>query len=216
MFTGLVEDIGVVKGIIHGVSGEDLKLEIYSDTIDLRRGDSIAVNGCCLTVIGIRDRRFSVEVSKESRGMTTLGMLRGGDKVNLERAIRVGDHLGGHLVSGHIDGKGTIKKIVPALRSVSMEITTGNEVSRYLVKKGSVAIDGVSLTVNEFRGDSFTVNIIPYTLENTIFKYRKAGNVVNIESDLLGKYVEKFLAFTKDNRKKEKIGLDFLAEHGFR
>ncbi len=215
MFTGLIEAVGVVKSVRRGVGAEGLTLGVSFDSAELRRGESIAVNGCCLTVIGVSGRAFSAQVSKESRERTTLGLLREGDKVNLERAVKVGDQLGGHLVSGHIDGKGTIRKLAPDSDSVRFEITTSKEIARYLIKKGSVAVDGVSLTVNELKGESFSVNIIPYTLDNTIFKYRKVGDEVNIENDLLGKYVEKFLTAREGSRDRGRIGLDFLAEHGF-
>lgn len=215
MFTGLIEAVEVVKGIRRGVGAEGLTLEISFDSAELRRGESIAVNGCCLTVVGVRGKSFSAQVSRESRERTTLGLLREGDKVNLERALKVGDRLGGHLVSGHIDGKGTIRKIIPEFRSARVEINTSKEIARYLIKKGSVAVDGVSLTVNELKGECFNVNIISYTMENTIFEYRKVGDEVNIENDLLGKYVERFLTVREGNRDRERIGLDFLAEHGF-
>ncbi len=215
MFTGLIEAVGVIRNISRGDEGEGLTLGISFNSAELKKGESIAVNGCCLTVVGVRGKSFNVQVSKESRERTTLGLLREGDKVNLERAVRVGDRLGGHLVSGHIDGKGTIRKISPSSKSVMIEIATLREITRYLIKKGSVAVDGVSLTVNELKEESFSVNIIPYTRENTIFKYRKVGDEVNIEDDLLGKYVERFLTARDGSRDRGRISLDFLTEHGF-
>ena len=194
MFTGIVEDVGRIeeidkksKDVIYSISPNKLAVK------ELKSGESIAINGTCLTVIRIGKRIFNVEASLETLGKTNLSKLKAGSKVNLERSLRVGDRMGGHIVNGHIDGLGRVIFIKKRGESKEMWISLSKELSKYIVEKGSVAVDGVSLTLNKVVGNKFSVNIIPYTQDETIFNEFKPGNKVNIECDIVGKYVEKFL-----------------------
>lgn len=194
MFTGIVEDLGKIQGIrkkakdaVFVISTSKIKLD------ELEHGESISVNGTCLTVISLSKLAFEVKASHETLKRTNLSRIRVGSRVNLERAVRVGDRLGGHIVNGHVDGIGRITSIEQKGESREIWVTLKPELSRYVVEKGSIAVDGVSLTVNRVDGDKFSVNIIPYTLEATIFGESKPGDLVNIECDIIGKYVEKFM-----------------------
>ncbi|HNU72531.1 MAG TPA: riboflavin synthase [Thermodesulfobacteriota bacterium] len=219
MFTGLVEDMGTIAGI--GKSGNSFVLSIDSH-FDLTQEDvgaSIAVDGVCLTVVQARHGRFSVDVSPETLSRTTLQERKRGDQVNLERALRISDRLGGHLVSGHIDGTGLVKLIRKEANALIITFSAETAVTRYIVEKGSVAIDGISLTVNSVEEREFSVSIIPHTAEITTLGRKKTGSSVNIETDIIGKYVEKFLQAgpqdAKDSGRKPSIDDDFLREHGF-
>jgi riboflavin synthase len=218
MFTGLVEGIGTVKALNR--VGEDMSLLIapHFDMADAKVGDSVSVNGVCLTVTRIGEEGFWVDVSLETLARSTLSHMRRGDNVNLERALRMTDRLGGHLVLGHVDGMGRILKREQRQRSWSLRIGLDPGLSKYLIEKGSIAVDGVSLTVNQWDEKGFEVNIIPQTgIETTILK-KRVGDLVNIETDLIGKYVEKFLAVGKSGREKKNtsfIDEDMLREHGF-
>ena len=194
MFTGIVEDVGRIeeidkksKDVIYSISPNKL------DVKELKSGESIAINGTCLTVIRIGKRIFNVEASLETLGKTNLSKLKAGSKVNLERSLRVGDRMGGHIVNGHIDGLGRVISIKKRGESKEMWISLSKELSKYIVEKGSIAVDGVSLTINKVVGNKFSVNIITYTQNETILSELKAGNYVNIECDILGKYIEKYL-----------------------
>lgn len=218
MFTGLVEGLGIVKALDR--IGEDVRITIMPrlDFSDCRVGDSVSVNGACLTVTSMGEGAFSADVSVESLSRTTLGQLRAGDEVNLERALRLTDRLGGHLVSGHVDGMGKILAREQAQRSWRLRIGIDKTLSRYTIEKGSVAVDGVSLTINRCNQTSFEVNIIPQTGRETIILKKKVGDLVNIETDLLGKYVEKFFLGEKQSRddgKKSGIDMEMLLKHGF-
>lgn len=197
MFTGIVQDVGRV--VSREPRGGDDRIVVELNELDpsgLRIGDSICVQGCCLTAVEIHGRRFAADVSRESLSLTTLGDLTAGAAVNLEPSLRAGDSLGGHLVSGHVDGLGrVISKEVDA-RSTRLEIEVPPELARYIARKGSVAIDGVSLTVNDVRGAVFGVNIIPHTQEVTTLGSLSVGRRVNIEVDQLARYVERLLAET--------------------
>lgn len=218
MFTGIIQSLGKVKAL--AVRGDDAVLEIETRLTqsDTRVGDSIAVNGACLTVTSLTARGFTADVSAESLGRTTLGGLKAGDRVNLEKSLRVTDFLGGHLVLGHVDGIGRITERATKSGSIIFGIETDGHLSRYLVEKGSVTVDGISLTVNSFRGNIFYINIIPLTAGETTLGFRKKGDRVNIEADIIGKYVERFLQVGKDAGKPEgkPLDMDFLAEHGFK
>jgi len=199
MFTGIVEDLGAVKGIKR--KSKEVVFTFKVGNINLNEvglGDSIAVNGTCLTVTALSKHTFSVDASHETLAKTNLGKLKVGKTVNLERALKVGDKLGGHIVNGHVDGVGEVVSKRKQGESVEIKFSVPKKLSKYIVEKGSVAIDGVSLTVNSVRGNEFVVNIIPYTLEATTFGGLRKGSSVNIECDIIGKYVEKFVTGTKE------------------
>ncbi|MCJ7596865.1 MAG: riboflavin synthase [Desulfobacterales bacterium] len=218
MFTGLVEGSGKVKGINR--VGEDMRLTVAPlfDMTDNRTGDSISVNGVCLTVTEIREGAFTVDVSGETLSRSTLGELKMGDEVNLERAVRLSDRLGGHLVSGHVDGVGKIAKKVQQQRSCHLRIGIDEALSKYIVEKGSIAVDGISLTINSCSDEAFEVNIIPETGRVSGLLKKRVGDKVNIETDLIGKYIEKFL-FKYQGARQEKganpISEEMLKKHGF-
>ncbi len=193
MFTGIIEELGIVKGIRSQSGG--MRLSIAAKTVleGMKIGDSIAVNGTCLTVVEITHSVFSADVSRETVDKSNVGKLRVGGKVNLERPMRLSDRLGGHLIAGHIDAVGVIRGIVKKGDASVFTLEGPPEVMRYLIYKGSIAIDGISLTVNEVEGNRFTVTIIPHTAQMTTLGFKKAGDGINLEADLIGKYVEKFL-----------------------
>lgn len=209
MFTGIIQDVGRVRKIAR--KGEDALLEVDTalPLADVRIGDSIAVSGACLTVTTLGKQGFTFDVSAETLSKTTIGRLKAGDRVNLEKALRMSDFLGGHLVLGHVDCEGRVIERTAHSNSIVFGITLEPGLSKYVVVKGSIAIDGISLTVNSCEGSRFYVNIIPHTVEKTTLAGRKAGDSVNIETDILGKYVEKLLNPGKG------VDMDFLREHGF-
>ena len=215
MFTGLIQSIGKVRSLKR--QGNSASLQIESELVkeDLQLGESIAVNGVCLTVTSWDDRSFTADVSPETLDCTNLGSLRPNLEVNLERALRLSDRLGGHLVSGHIDCVATVKRRYVDQNAVRFEFTMPAEAMRYVVEKGSVAIDGVSLTVNVVSENSFTVAIIPHSLEKTTLKTCSEGSKVNIETDLIGRYVERFLIAKSDQEHGAGLSLEFLAKNGF-
>lgn len=193
MFTGLVEGIGTVKAIRR--VGRDMVLTIAPpfETSECSIGESVAVDGVCLTVTQIHQGTLSMDVSEESLTRSTLGSLKQGDGVNLERALRVGDRLGGHLVLGHVDGVGKIARKHPRQRSWTLKVTMDRSLTKYTVEKGSIAIDGVSLTINKCFPDGVEVNIIPQTGIATTLLKKGVGNMVNIETDLIAKYIERLM-----------------------
>jgi riboflavin synthase len=194
MFTGIVEDLGKVEEIKK--KAKDVVFVISTNKInpdELEHGESISINGTCLTVVSLGKGAFEVKASHETLKRTNLSKVRVGSRVNLERAVKVGDRLGGHIVNGHVDGIGKITSIEQKGESKEIWVTLIPELSRYVVEKGSIAIDGVSLTVNRVDGDKFSVNIIPYTQDATIFGDMRTGDLVNIECDIIGKYVERFV-----------------------
>ena len=194
MFTGIVEDIGKVSGIRRKQKESVFTFEVGRIKIaEVELGESIAVNGTCLTVTSIGKNSFTVDASRETLSKTNLGELKKGDSVNLERSLRAGGKLGGHIVNGHVDGVGKVESRRKAGDSHIFRFSVPKALSKYIVQKGSVAVDGVSLTVNDVKGKEFTVNIIPHTLKETIFSGLKKGDTVNIECDIVGKYVEKFV-----------------------
>lgn len=211
MFTGIVEAVGNVREIKGADKGISLRISAPGILDDLKIGDSIAVNGVCLTAKSVNVNDFVADVSVETLSRTNLGKLRTGDKVNLERALRLSDRLGGHIVSGHIDGTARFKEKKSEGESVRLSFSLGKEYLRYVITKGSIAIDGISLTVNEVVNDGFSVNIIPHTAHNTTILDKKAGEEVNIEVDMIGKYVERLL----EKGKESKIDRSLLSEHGF-
>lgn len=194
MFTGIVQDMGRIAAL--QAQGGDLRLTIDVSRLslaDARTGDSIAVSGVCLTALELTSKTFSADVSNETLSLTTLGQLRSGDQVNLEPALRAGDALGGHLVSGHVDGLAEVLSVQGDARSQRVRFRVPAALSRYVARKGSVAIDGVSLTVNEVEGDVFGVNLIPHTWEVTTLGTLAPGRRVNLEIDQVARYVERLI-----------------------
>lgn len=212
MFTGLVEEMGRVETVLR--RGRIVELFISASKVveDLRVGDSIAVNGACLTATRVEPNGFWAELSPETISRTTLGQLRPGDPVNLERPLRLGDRLGGHLVLGHVDEVGVILGMRDVGGSKVMSVRVSPQGMRYIVEKGSVCVDGVSLTVAAVGESSFEVALIPHTLAVTTLGLRKPGDEVNVEFDIIGKYVERLLG---RGRGEEGITVEFLREHGF-
>lgn len=209
MFTGIIEGLGKIKRLTMKGADAVLEIEALIDLNDVSIGDSIAVNGACLTVTARNQNIFNADVSAETLGKTTLKLLQAGAKVNLEKSLRVGGFIGGHFVLGHVDATGRILSQTQKSGSLILAVEIDDNLSRYIVEKGSVAIDGVSLTVNKLEKGRFYVNIIPHTAENTTLVAKKVGDLVNIETDVLGKYVEKLLHSSQG------IDKDFLAQHGF-
>jgi riboflavin synthase len=194
--------------------GGDVRL--YVDTADLdlsdvQLGDSIAVSGVCLTAVTLEPRGFGADVSNETLSLTTLGKHKAGDPVNLEKALRLADRLGGHLVSGHVDGVGKVVSVTPDGRSLRWVFEAPASLSRYIAAKGSICIDGTSLTVNEVNGHRFGVNLIPHTVEHTAFKARRPGDAVNLEVDVVARYIERLIGSGEPPRLDE----NFLKQHGF-
>jgi riboflavin synthase len=218
MFTGLIEELGEMIKIQHGINSAKLTLKASKVLELVKLGDSIAVNGVCLTVVWFSPSQFAAEVMDETLRKTNLGNLVTGDKVNLERALSLGDRLGGHMVSGHIDGVGQIVGMKKVDIANVITIEAPQEVTDYIISKGSVAIDGISLTVVDCLEEMFTVSIIPHTAAMTTLGYKKNGDKVNLEADMIGKYVVKFLerqAAGSSKRKESKLDVNFLAENGF-
>jgi riboflavin synthase len=212
MFTGIIQAVGRVARLES--RGGDVRLHVDTlelDLADAQLGDSIAVSGVCLTAITLGAHAFSADVSNETLSLTSLGQLEAGDPVNLEKALRLADRLGGHLVSGHVDGLGKVVSIASDGRSQRWTFDVPAAISRYIAAKGSVCIDGTSLTVNEVSGDRFGVNLIPHTVEHTAFQARRPGDAVNIEVDVIARYVERLLASGQAPRLDEA----FLKQHGF-
>ena len=215
MFTGLIESVGKVQSLKR--QGDSGQLRIVSSLVegDLQLGESIAVNGACLTVTAWDQSSFSVDISPETMNCTTLGMLRPNQQVNLERALCLADRLGGHLVSGHIDCIATVRRRYQDQNAIRFDFAVPQKVMRYLVVKGSVAVDGISLTVNRVEHDMFSVAVIPHSVEKTTLKLCREGSQVNIETDLLGRYVERLLQGQKNPQREENLDIDFLAKNGF-
>jgi riboflavin synthase len=211
MFTGLIESIGAVTGFSRKPAGA--QIEVSCDfTAQLKRGDSVAVDGTCLTAIEMHGNCFTADVSTETLAKTTLGRMNSGRRVNLERAVAVGARMGGHYVLGHVDGLAKIKAIAPLGDAMRYDLTIPEALAPLIVPKGSIAIDGISLTVNEVGPDSFWVAVIPETQAKTTLSDRKAGDFINLEGDILGKFVLRSLALQSRGS-----GIDtaFLEKHGY-
>ena len=213
MFTGIIEDKGKVLRVEYRGQEKRLSIGLPSYLTELQVGDSINISGVCLTVIQKKEREVDLDLSQETLQKTILGELKEGDLVNLERALKLTDRLGGHIVTGHVDGIGVVIGKSKERDFVKLRIKIPESVSKYVVEKGSIAIDGISLTVNECRAGEIEMTLIPYTLEKTTLMNKKVGNRVNVEVDILGKYVEKLL--DREDRKSGKVDLSFLKEHGF-
>lgn len=218
MFTGLVEGLGKIKKIRRARDDMRITITPLFEFTDCRVGDSVSVDGTCLTVTDIREGDCSMDISGETISRSTLGLLREGDQVNLERALRPTDRLGGHLVSGHVDGTGKILKRETHQRYWLLRIEIDEQLSRYIIEKGSIAVDGISLTVNRCEDRFFEVSIIPQTGKKTSLLKKRVGDLVNLETDLIGKYVEKFFLRDRGERQTDRsssIDLETLLKHGF-
>ena len=217
MFTGIIEGLGTIIAVQPSNQGCRLSIDADFFMDQTKIGDSIAVNGACLTAVGIGGKRFDVDVSPETLQATTLGGARRGTRVNLERALRLSDRLDGHLVSGHIDGTGTLTHRKTAGNAIFIGFSVTASLARYMIKKGSIAVDGVSLTINACDACGFEVCIIPHTAQLTTVGQKKTGEKVNIETDIIGKYVERLFSVKQDNDTKKNAPLDmqFLAKTGF-
>lgn len=209
MFTGIVEEIGKIKKVTK--SSKVYKIEVLADKImcDINLGDSIAVNGICLTVSKLYEKSFEVDVMQETLNRTSLAGLTANFPINLERAMAMNGRFGGHIVSGHIDGVGEISAIKDIGNSILVDIKTNPKILHYIIEKGSITIDGVSLTVVEINSYKFSVSLIPHTFKNTVFSKKRVGDKVNLENDLIGKYIEKFM------NKNEGLSFEKLIKAGF-
>lgn len=213
MFTGLIERMGVIKGLTRKGSGAKLEISSAPGPYEVASGDSVAVDGLCLTAVAVSKDGFTVDVSGESLDRSTLKSARAGTRVNLERALRLGDRLGGHLVSGHIDATGRISERRAEGGFTRLVVSAPAQVMAQIIEKGSIAVDGVSLTVNAFKDDRFEMMIIPETLDRTTLGFKKTGDEVNLESDLIGKYVARLLG--KKPAAGDEALMKKLMEHGF-
>lgn len=216
MFTGIVEEIGTIKQIKNGLKSSKLIINCNKVLEKTEIGDSICTNGVCLTVTNINKGTFEADVMAETIRKSNLNTLKIGSKVNLERALSLSTRLGGHLVSGHIDGIGYIKDLKKEDSAIWITIKTSADILRYIVYKGSITIDGISLTIAYVDDDVFKVSIIPHTLQQTILSSKNIGDSVNLECDMIGKYVEKLLGITSpDKQQANNINETFLKENGF-
>ncbi len=213
MFTGIIEGKGKVVRVEYRAEQKRLTLEVPAHLTDVQLGDSINVSGACLTIVGIKGTTIEVDVSSETLQKTVLSDLKPGQSLNLERALKLSSRLGGHIVTGHIDGIGVIRERRKAGEFLGLRIEIPKPVSDYIVEKGSIAVDGISLTVNAFRGGEVELMLIPYTIQETTLIEKQVGDRVNVESDILGKYVAKILQ--RDGGGSGKIDLAFLEKHGF-
>ena len=218
MFTGIVEEIGSIKGISKGANSAVLTLSAKKVLEDVNLGDSIAVNGVCLTATSYRQGEFTVDVMHETMDRSSLSSLKAGSKVNLERAMMANGRFGGHIVSGHIDGTGKIVSVKKDDNAIWYQISADKKILKYIIEKGSITIDGISLTVARVTDRDFSVSIIPHTLKNTILAYKSEGHIVNLENDCIAKYVEKLMNFGSLDSKQEnkhEITREFLLKNGF-
>ncbi|SHJ61149.1 riboflavin synthase [Parasporobacterium paucivorans] len=217
MFTGIIEETGTIRQIQRGVKSSSIAINADKVLDGTQVGESIAVNGVCLTVTGLESGVFTADVMAETLRRSNLGELNPGSPVNLERAMCLGGRLGGHLVSGHIDGTGTITNLVREDNAVWVSIRAEENILRYVIEKGSIAIDGISLTVAGTEPTGFKVSVIPHTGKETILLKKKINDTVNLECDVIGKYVEKLLYAGPQNKetKKQRITENFLQENGF-
>lgn len=221
MFTGIIEDVGLIEGLVP--SGEDIRLSIKTDKLDMSDvslGDSIANNGVCLTVVAMSKNSFSADVSHETIKRTGFANYQAGSKVNLEKALQANSRLGGHIVSGHVDGVGEVLSITPVGRYVEIWLKAPDELAKYLAEKGSITVDGVSLTVNQVDGAKFLLTLIPHSLQETIIGLYQTGTKVNLEVDVIARYLERLMlgdkaAYASTDSDKKDISMAFLAENGY-
>ena len=216
MFTGIIEELGTVERVTRGRVSAILAIRAEAILSDLKIGDSVAVNGVCLTATSLTGHGFTADVMHETLDRSSLAGLGPGSPVNLERAMAANGRFGGHIVAGHVDGVGTIAAIEKDDNAIWFTITAPAQVLRYVVEKGSIAIDGISLTVARVETDRFAVSVIPHTAAVTLLGQRRTGDRVNLESDLVGKYVERLLRTTPEEKQQEsKLTMEFLSQHGF-
>lgn len=218
MFTGIIQAVGVIRKI--EPKGGDWKLTVETGSLDLSDvalGDSIATSGVCLTAIELGAQHFVADVSAETLSVTSFKQKKVGDAVNLEKALRLADRLGGHLVSGHVDGVGEVKSITPEARSVRYRIEAPLELARYIAAKGSITVEGISLTVNHVDGCVFDVNIVPHTQQKTTVRYWQVGTRVNLEVDMIARYLERLLTALMESPQEDEDSTlrTLLAERGF-
>lgn len=217
MFTGIVEEMGEVSSINRGSRSVELEIKAAKVLEDVQIGDSIATSGVCLTVTDFGEDYFTVDVMPETMRKSSLAELQIGSKVNLERALQLQDRLGGHLVSGHIDGTGKIKNKIREDNAILVTVSLPSDLRRYLISKGSIAVDGISLTIAKLEETEFMVSLIPHTAQETTLGQKNIGDTVNLEVDLIGKYVERMLNFQteSDNSHRSNLDLDLLQKNGF-
>jgi riboflavin synthase len=217
LFTGIIEETGIIRSLRPTFAGATLHVEAGRIAPALKAGDSVAVNGVCLTAVGSKGKGFSCDLSAETLRCSTLGRAKEGMVVNLERPLGVGDRLGGHIVQGHVDGVGRLVSSAPSGEGVEMEFSIPAELERYLVNKGSVAVDGISLTVASLKKNTFVVAIIPHTYRVTNLRCLRPGDAVNLEGDILAKYFERFfqLGLTREHVPKRKLTIESLREQGY-
>jgi len=219
MFTGIIEGLGTIREIRPEGQGKRMTVDADFFLEQTKIGDSVCVSGACLTVVMIDDKRFTVDISPETLAKTTFKGAKIGDRVNLERALRLSDRIDGHLVSGHIDGIGTVTLKQNIGNAIIVSYKVPELISHYMIQKGSVAVDGISLTINHCGHDSFDVSIIPHTAKLTTIGFKKTGDLVNIETDMIGKYVERFVGVKRHDEKtkgaKSSIDMEFLTKTGF-
>ena len=214
IFTGIIEETGTINRIDRGINSSRINIKARTVLEGTKIGDSIAINGVCLTVTSLGNGNFTADIMAETLAKTNLGQLSGGQPVNLERAVRLGDRMGGHLVQGHVDGIGFIAEQKKMDIATILRIKAEQDLLAYVVKKGSIAIDGISLTVVDVLIDSFTISLIPHTSANTTLGYKKTGDSVNLETDIIGRYVERLIKKSPDQQKNG-MDIGFLAENGF-
>jgi len=215
MFTGIVEEVGTVRTVQRTGTSSFIEIQAKKVLEDVHLGDSIAVNGVCLTVTSFTGDSFRADVMNETLSRSSLGTLKNGSPVDLERAMAAGGRFGGHIVSGHIDGTGTITDIKKDGIAHWYTVSAPAEILRYIVEKGSIAIDGISLTVAKVTETSFSVSIIPHTAAETVLSYKKPGDIVNLENDIIGKYIEKLMQPAPAEKTESGITMEFLAKNGF-
>ena len=215
MFTGIIEELGTVERVTRGRVSAVLAIRAEAILSDLKIGDSVAVNGVCLTATSLTGHGFTADVMHETLDRSSLAGLGPGSPVNLERAMAADGRFGGHIVAGHVDGVGTIAAIEQDDNAIWFTITAPEQVLRYVVEKGSIAIDGISLTVARVETDRFAVSVIPHTAAVTLLGQRRTGDRVNLESDLVGKYVERLLRPAPEEKGQSRLTMEFLTQHGF-
>lgn len=216
MFTGIVEEMGTIAGIQKGAKSAILTIQAQKVFSDIHIGDSIALNGVCLTVTSFSGNTYTADVMNETLRRSSLGSLTIGSKVNLERAMAANGRFGGHIVSGHIDGTGTITKVEKDDNAIWYTIAAEESLMKYIVEKGSIAIDGISLTVVKRSDMDFAISMIPHTAKETVLSQKKPGDIVNLENDIVGKYIEQLMHYEKKEEKKEsRLTKEFLLQAGF-